>query len=377
MQASRCGVDLTSHALVVRLELTLINTPERSRYLRSAAFALRLTVAALLALALARFLDLRMPLWVVLTALIVTQTSLGRSLKTTLDYFAGTLIGAMWGGLIAVAIPHDNPYVMLAAVALALAPLAFATALQPRWTAAPASAVFVLLVPQLLHMSTTDSAVERVLEVGLGGLIGLAVSLVFLPASAFDVVRDKASDALDHMGDAIAGLIGGLSTGLDNEAARKLQLALGPLLGTLQNDAAEADRERSVRRGLEDTGPLLRSLLRLRHDLVMIGRAVSKPLPEALVATAAPSCDAAAAALSSYFHAGAAALRQRSSAPPLEAVDATVLACAQDVEAARRASRLRALTSDEVEHVFAFVFALEQMRRNLGDLKRCIDEWAR
>ena len=140
---------------------------QRSRNLRAAAFALRVIVAATIALAVARYFDLKMPLWVVLTALIVTQTSLGRSLKTTFDYFAGTLSGALWGGLIAVAIPHDNPYVMLAAVAVALAPLAFATALQPRWSAAPASAIFVLLVPSLLHMSTTASIVERVFERGI------------------------------------------------------------------------------------------------------------------------------------------------------------------------------------------------------------------
>jgi uncharacterized membrane protein YccC len=350
---------------------------ERSLYMRGAAFALRVTVAAVLALVVAKALDLKMPLWVVLTALIVTQTSLGRSLKTTLDYFLGTLCGAVWGGLVAFVTPGDNPQMLLAALALALAPLAFATALDPRWTAAPASAVFVLLVPQLLHMSATNSAIERVLEVGLGGLIGLVVSIVFLPASAYDVVREKAADALDHMGGAISGLIGGLSTGLDAEASRKLQLALGPLLGGLQGDATEADRERSVRRGAEDTGPLLRSLLRLRHDLVMIGRSVGKPLPDALTSSATPSYEAAARALSAYFRDSAAALRQRKPAPLLDAVDATVTACTQDVEAARRARRLSELTSDEVEHLFAFVFAIEQMRRNLVDLKRCIDEWAR
>ncbi len=355
----------------------MMTDAQRSSYLRAAAFALRVTVAAGLALAVSWLLALRIPLWVVLTALIVTQTSLGRSLKTTLDYFLGTLCGALWGGLIAFIIPHDNPYVLLAAVPLALAPLAFATALDPRWTAAPASAVFVLLVPQLLHMSAPSSAIERVLEVGLGGLIGVAVSLVFLPASAYDVVRDKAADALDHMGEAIAGLIGGSAAGLDAEGARKLQVAIGPLLGGLQGDAAEADSERSVRRGAENTGPLLRSLLRLRHDLVMIGRAVSKPRPEALAATASSSYDAAANALGAYFRDSAAALRARQPAPPLDVVDATVTACTQDVEMARRARRLSELTSDEVEHLFAFVFAIEQMRRNLADLKRCIDEWAK
>ena len=354
----------------------MLKHAQRSQYLRGAAFSLRVTASAVLALTVAWLFALKMPLWVVLTALIVTQTSLGRSLKTTLDYFTGTLAGAIWGGLIALAIPHDNTYVLLAAVAVALAPLAFATALEPRWTAAPASAVFVLLVPQMLHMSATNSAVERVLEVGVGGLIGLAVSLVFLPASAYDVVRGKAAESLEHMADAIAGLIGGAAEGLDAEASRNLQLALGPLLGGLQSDAEEATRERSVRRGGEDTGPLLRSLLRLRHDLVMVGRAVSLPLPAALAAAVQPTYAAAAAALSAYFRASAEALREHKPGPELAAVDAAVAEAAGVVEAARRGQRLRALTSEELEHLFALVFALEQMRRNLADLKRCVDEWA-
>ena len=62
----------------------------------------RVTVAALVSLALAQFLHLSLPLWAVLTAVIVTQMSVGRSLKATIDYLVGTLGGAIYGGAIAV-----------------------------------------------------------------------------------------------------------------------------------------------------------------------------------------------------------------------------------------------------------------------------------
>jgi hypothetical protein len=43
-----------------------------------------------------------------------------------------------------------------------------------------------------------------------------------------------------------------------------------------------------------------------------------------------------------------------------------------------RSERLtRALSTDEVERLFALGFVLEQLRRNLADLARCVQEWAR
>lgn len=349
---------------------------QQTRNRRAGTFALRLTVAALLALLCAQLFGVRLPLWVVLTAMVVTQTSLGRSLKVTLDYLAGTLLGALWGGLVATLLPHAGEPALLAVLALALAPLAFAAALEPRCSAAPLTAAIVLLVPQLTPMSPVHSVVERVLEVGLGGLVGLVVSLVLLPSSASQIVRGQAADALDTMADAALGLIGGLEKGLDDKAARSLQLGIGPLLGDLANVAGEAERERRVRLSGADTGPLLRSLLRLRHDLVIIGRAAGKPLPATLAATFPTDFAEAGRALHAYFKDSAQALRDRRPAPPVATVDAAVAHCATVVETARRANLLRDLASDEVEHLFAIGFALEQMRRNMADLKRCIDEWA-
>ena len=53
-------------------------------------------------------LHLMLPLWAVLTSLIVTQMSVGRSLKATRDYMLGTVGGAIYGGAIAVLIPHSG-----------------------------------------------------------------------------------------------------------------------------------------------------------------------------------------------------------------------------------------------------------------------------
>jgi uncharacterized membrane protein YccC len=84
------------------------------------ALSIRVTIAALVALTLAQSLQLPLPLWVVLTAVIVTQMSVGRSLKTTFDYLVGTLVGAIYGGAIGLLIPHSNEIALLAVLAIAV-----------------------------------------------------------------------------------------------------------------------------------------------------------------------------------------------------------------------------------------------------------------
>ena len=85
------------------------------------ALSIRVTIAAVVSLALSLMLQLRLPLWAVLTAVIVTQMSVGRSLKATFDYFLGTLGGAIYGGTIGVLIPHASEIALLPVFALAVA----------------------------------------------------------------------------------------------------------------------------------------------------------------------------------------------------------------------------------------------------------------
>ena len=90
----------------------------------AASLTLRVTVAAVASLAIAQLLQLPLPLWAVLTAVIVSQVSVGRSLKATIDYMFGTLAGVVYGGAVAVLVPHPNEPALLAVLAIAVAPLA-------------------------------------------------------------------------------------------------------------------------------------------------------------------------------------------------------------------------------------------------------------
>ncbi len=146
------------------------------------ALSIRVTIAALVSLALAQRLGLPLPLWAVLTAVIVTQMSVGRSLIATFDYLVGTLGGAIYGGAIGVLIPHSSEIALLAVLALAVTPLALIAAINPRFSVAPITAIIVLLIPTMTHASPFASAFDRVIEVALGGVTGLVVSFVLLPS---------------------------------------------------------------------------------------------------------------------------------------------------------------------------------------------------
>ena len=78
----------------------------------------RSTTAAVLTLAAAQLLHLPIALWAVLTAVILTQINVGRSLKASTDYLLSTLGGAVYAGAIGALVPHDNAVAVFAALAI-------------------------------------------------------------------------------------------------------------------------------------------------------------------------------------------------------------------------------------------------------------------
>jgi uncharacterized membrane protein YccC len=335
------------------------------------------TIAALVALLVAQYLALPLPLWAVLTAVIVTQMSIGRSLKVTIDYMVGTLGGAVYGGVIAVLLPHATEAGLLVVLALAIAPLALLAAISPRYNVAPITAIIVLLVPAMTHATPIESALNRVFEVVIGGLIGLAVSFIVWPSSAHRQTRVAAARALDMMARALAELLGGLTGGLDVEALHRIQDGIGEALVKLSTVATEAEHERSARlSGGADTGPLMRTLVRLRHDLVMIGRAAVMPLPEAFRERLGPTLAQIGAASTEYLRSSGAALIARGPPPPSEPLDLALENYGREVAALRQEGLTRSLPGDVAERFFAVGFSLEQLHQNFRDLARCVSESA-
>ena len=152
-------------------------------------------------------MHLQLPLWAVLTSLIVTQMSLGRSIKVASDYLTGTFAGVAYGGLLAILIPHDSEWSLLAVLALAIAPLAFIAAFSANFNVLPITAIIVLLVPSMQHVSPMASALDRVLEVTVGGAVGFIVSFLVFPSRAHAITTEAAADTLELVADALSRLL--------------------------------------------------------------------------------------------------------------------------------------------------------------------------
>src|SRR4051812_18249745 len=356
--------------------LKRLSAPLRSRKAQL-ALAVRVTVAAFGALMVSLALHLLLPLWAVLTALIVTQMSVGRSLKATRDYLFGTVGGAIYGAAITVLIPHSGEAGLLGLLVLAIAPLAFIAAINPSLNAATVTAVIVLLVPTMNHADPLASAIDRVLEVFVGAVCGLLASFFVLPSRAHSQLRVSAARTLELIAAALPELLAGLTHDLDNEALHRIQDGIGTAVAGLNATGAEAERERGAHLSSgPDTGPLLRTVLRLRHDLVMIGRAAVQPLPGELQVRLAAPLARVSEAIATYLRAAAGALRSGAGAPAIWPVRAALQTYAAEVAAMRAEGLTRGLPGEVAERFFALGFVLEQMRQNLRDLERCVSEWA-
>ena len=339
--------------------------------------AIRVTVAAVAAYAIATALHLLLPLWAVLTSLIVTQMSVGRSLKATRDYVLGTIGGAIYGGAIAILIPYSTEAGLLGLLVLAVAPLAFVAAINPSLNAATVTAIIVLLVPTMHHSDPMTSAIDRVSEVGVGAITGLLVSFLVLPSRAVRQIRASAARLLELIADAFTELLAGLTRGRDNDALHRIQDGIGTAMVGMNAIGTEAERERAARLSSgPDTGPLLRTVLRLRHDVVMIGRATVVPLPvEVQMRLAAPLAEVSAAIVR-FLRSAAEALRAGAGAPPIHPVHVALQHYAEAVAAVRQDGLIRGHSGDTAERFFAIGFSLEQMHQNLCDLDRVVGEWS-
>jgi uncharacterized membrane protein YccC len=339
--------------------------------------AVRVTVAATAAYAVATALHLLLPLWAVLTSLIVTQMSVGRSLKATRDYMLGTIGGAIYGGAIAVLIPHSGEAELLGLLVLSVAPLAFIGAINPSLSAATVTAVIVLLIPTMRHADPLVSTIDRVSEVSVGAFTGLVVSFLVLPSRAVRQIRAGAARLLELIADAFAELLAGLTRGRDNDALHRIQDGIGNAMAGLTAIGAEAERERAayLSRG-PDTGPLLRTILRLRHDAVMIGRATVVPLPADVQTRLVAPLAEVSAAITRFLRSAAEALRAGAGAPPIHPVHVALEHYADAVAAVRGDGLIRGQPGDTAERFFALGFSLEQMHQNLCDLDRVVGEWS-
>jgi len=340
-------------------------------------FSIRVMVAAISALLIAQFFALPLHgLWVVLTATVVTQLSIGGSLRAGLEYVLGTLGGALYAGVVGVLVAPTGVLAQSGVLAITVAPLAFLAALNPNFRVAPFSAVLVLLISGQLGEGPIESAFTRLLEVTLGGAVAVIVSFLVFPERAHRLAREAAARVLDEMAKDIPDILAGFFQRADATEPVRIQDRIGSTVSELQGVVEEFKRERPLGfTSAPDPAPLPRTLLRLRHDLVMIGRASAEPLPVHLSEDLRPALTRVGAAIGRYFRDCALALTSRDKAARLSPPQEELSACASQL-AVFREHNLAHLSASQLEQLFALSFALEQTQRNISDLERCVQEWA-
>ncbi|MDR3511539.1 MAG: FUSC family protein [Caulobacteraceae bacterium] len=329
----------------------------------------RMTVAGLMALALGDLFGMPRSYWAVLTAVLVTQASLGGSIRASVDRLIGTIAGALYGGAVALAIPHESTLGGVLALGLAIAPLALASALSASFRIAPITAIIVLLIPPVVQTGVMTSALERIYEIIFGCLVGLACSMVVLPSRAHRLVCEAAASIGGLLAELVRLELRAPGDAAARAAIQALQDRIRAALGGLETVAGEAREERRTYLAAPvDPEPLLRTLLRLRHDLVMVARATVAPLPAgAIAARLQPRLDAFAEAAATVLLDAAEALRKATPAPRIEPVQAARDDFSAAIEALRQEGLTRTLPGDAVERLFALGFALDQLSRDLGD----------
>jgi hypothetical protein len=335
-----------------------------------------MTVSALVAFSLGQIFGVPLHgLWAVLTAVIVTQASVGGSISASLEYILGTTVGALYASAVALLIPHTTPLATAGVLALSIAPLAYAAGLGSAFRVAPFTAVIVLLAGHF-HEGPITAAATRLLEVVLGGVPAVLVSLVLFPERARHRAKQAAVLALEELAHVLPLLLSGFSAKSDPDTVQRIQDGLGSIVASFETVVADERHEQSVGYGSKPSfGPLSRSLLRLRHDWVMIGRTAADPLPEALFPQLWPHISAIGSIVGDYLLATARALNTDQYPPSKEHVETVMHVYFCEVATIRAAGLSQSLSANRVEQLFALGFAFDQARNNLIDLERSVGDW--
>jgi len=343
-----------------------------------ARLAVRVAVAGVLALALGELLGLAQTYWAVFTTVIVMQASLGGSLQATFDRFVGTVGGGLFGAAIAMLLPRNDPAWIAVGLVAALLPLVFLAAIDPRFRVAPVTAVILLLSPTGQQVSPLTFTIDRILEIGLGSVVALAVSLVVLPARAHGLLAEATGRLLRELGEFLSLILGGLTGTVDHAGIRRLQVSSRRLLGKVEAAAAEARRERQSHLSDDpDPEPVVRTAMRLRNDMIIIARAAMEPLPAPFDTRLGPALSEVATAGGSFFRDLGVAFANRAAPPSREALQRAQRHYDGEMAAVREEGATRGLPSAAAARLFALGFALDQLQENLRDMSDRVAEFAR
>ncbi|MBS3652507.1 FUSC family protein [Pseudaminobacter sp. 19-2017] len=328
--------------------------------------ALRMIVAGVCALLAISALGLPHAFWAVITAIMVTQSNVGGSLRTTFEQFAGSLSGAAYGAAVALLFPGDDLPSAVIALSLALTAPSIMAAVSPGFRVAPITAAFMVLAyPRAA--GPVGVAAERMLEVVIGCSVGLLVSVIVMPTRASRSVAEIAA----RLSELLAGQLEAMAAGVQGRRTRVGPLAVRTRedLNLLEELVNEATQERRVwLSDVPDATPLLRTMRRLRHDVDMLRRASREAGPQPLPEGASEAWLRATECIAASLRGAGAMLSGRKPPRNTGAVAEAVRAYRAALDQMRRSGATGTLSTASLGRLFGIGFAFDQLRRDLDDL---------
>lgn len=337
-------------------------------------FALRVVIAALIAYGLARLLALPFGYWAVITAVIVMQGNIGGSLKAARERFIGTALGAGLGFLVTlIPVGPDYQWVRLA---LAIGASAYVVSLDARFRVAPITAIITLIVPQP-GVSALTAALDRVVEILIGGAIGVLVALTVLPERAHRSLVKRIAALLRQLSGMLAIDMKGLHEPRDDAALSELIETSRDLIKTSVTLAEESSGERAARlTGGTAPDALVRTARRVRVNLIMIARATREPWPPEADRQLGAIFDDLGRSVAAHLSAQADALEAGRAIAPADGWEESFQRFEEGMAAFRANKENDALPTELMSRIFSLAFAVRQVKADLADLDDRIGEFA-
>lgn len=356
--------------------MSSILTPTREFLTRRAPElrqTLRVTIATLAAYVAYRFLGLQQGYWAVFTVMIVMQGSIGGTLGAATERMIGTLAGAVFGGLAAAF--HSNTSLGIGiALVLVTCATVWGAAVRPQLRVAPVTAAIMLLT-EPAGAPVEQFVLDRIIEIGLGGLIGVLAMVLIFPARSHTVVVTRSVAVLVRIQRLLLSEADALERG-EALVPSTEHPALRQALSAVEQALKDADRERASRLADHRIPPAIpRTLWRVRNDLVAIGGVLREPLPAQIAPTLAPAAARLLRAEAELTQRCATAL-DAVTAVSRNDVAAAHLAFTETFSGLRQSGVMRALDFNAVGRAFGLAFTLDGLHRDLTDLADRIDEIA-
>ncbi len=147
----------------------------RSAFAPVLASSARTTIAATASFLIARLSGLPEAYWAAILTLIIMQSTLGAAVKISGERFAGTLLGAVSGGLLAYLFPQA--WWVFGGGVFALGIICALLRLQNSYRFAGITLAIVMLVPRI--SPAWIIALHRFIEVSIGIVVGLAITAIW------------------------------------------------------------------------------------------------------------------------------------------------------------------------------------------------------